>query len=223
MIDVAVIDFGTPDLAVRCVGSLRSPLFASIELVDSKSRGLTYAQAVNGSLARGTAPLVLALNADTRMLEPPDRIVGLFERNPDIAVIGPRQIDDGRRITHGGIIGTNIRRVSRFWMHDLDDFDDLCSEEILDVPTISGAVYFCRRSVWEQHGGFLEACPHFYEETSLDFSIRHAGHRVVYTGQSTWEHLFNRSPTTEGWRAEMAVRSRRIFIEEMADRGIMAA
>lgn len=222
LIDVAVVDYGTPALAARCVGSLTSPLFASIELVDAKARDWSYSQSVNYSLERGTAPYVLALNADTRMLEPPDRIIHLFEQNPDIGVIGPRQVDATGRITHAGITGDNLQRQHRFWLQPLGNVADYCAEETLDVPTISGAVYFCRRTVWEELGGMLTT-EHFYEETGLDLMVRHAGHRVVYTGQTTWEHLFNQSPTTDEWRADVAARSRKVFLEAMAERGIAAA
>lgn len=225
MIDVAVIDWGTPRLAARCVGSLESDAFSSIELIDARARGLSYAHAVNRSLSRGSAPIVLAMNADTRLLHPAelDTIIGIFGDDPRIAVIGPRQIDDRGLITHAGIIGDNAHRAHRYWLAPLGDVADRCSERALDVPTVSGAVYFCRRDVWERFGGFLAACPHFYEETGLDFQVRAAGYRVVYTGASTWEHLWNRSPTTAAWRAERATESRSIFIEQMAARGILAA
>lgn len=219
MIDVVCVDFDTPHLAVECVGSLRSKLFASIELVDAKNRGLSYAQAVNGSLARGTAPYVLALNADTRMIDGPDRIVRIFEEHPDIAVIGPRQIDRDGRITHAGIVGTNTRPEHRFWQQPLRQVAEMCNEETLDCVTVSGSVYFARRTVWEKLGGFL-ATEHFYEETWFSYVARHHGYRVVYTGQSTWEHLFNRSPVSERWRAEVAQRSRTMFRTACAEHGI---
>lgn len=219
MIDVAVVDYGTPKLAARCVGSLDSELFRSIELVDAKARGWSYAQSVNRSLARGTAPYVLALNADTRMLEPPVQIVALFEEHADIAVIGPRQIDEQRRITHAGIVGDNFDRTHRFWMQPLDQVGRQCGECVLDVPTVSGSVYFARRAVWEKLGGFLET-RHFYEETALDFAVRKAGWRVVYTGATTWEHLFNQSPVDEAWRVRAAAESRQAFYRYCTERGI---
>lgn len=192
MIDVVIVDYGTPGLAARCAGSLQSDLFTSIEIVDAKSRGWSYAQSVNRSLARGTAPYVLALNADTRMLEPPDKILAIFEEHADIAVIGPRQIDDLGRITHAGIVGTNEQPQHRFWLQPLHEVAGKCAEEILDCVTVSGSVYFARRAVWEQLGGFLDT-RHYYEETWLSYRARHHGHRVVYTGGTTWEHLWHRS------------------------------
>lgn len=219
MIDVVVVDWGTPDLARRCVASLDSPLFQSIELVDAKARGWSYAQSVNWSLEAGDAPYVLALNADTRMLEPPDVIVEIFEENPDVAVIGPRQVDDQGAITHAGIVGSNVRPEHRFWTMPLASVDQQCRERTLDCATVSGAVYFARRSDWEDLGGFL-CTPLFFEETFFSYLARHAGHRVVYTGATTWEHLFNRSPVSDEHRTALATESQQIFRDACAREGI---
>lgn len=209
MFDVVIVDYGTPRLAARCAGSLDHELVSSIEIVDAKARHLSYAVAVNETLAVGESPFVLACNADTRMLDPDGlmRIFQIFHENTNIATIGPRQIDDQGRITHAGIVGNDLQRAHRFWFEPIGAVEDQCSERILDVPTVSGAVYFCRRKAWEQVGGFLET-DHFYEETGCDLKLRHAGWRVVYTGAVTWEHLFNRSPTTEAWRVKKMVASR---------------
>lgn len=220
MVDVVVVDYGTPALAARCVGSLASDLFSSIELVDAKGRGLSYAQACNRSLARGNAPYVLALNADTRMLEPPDHIVALFEEHADIAVIGPRQVSSQGFVTHAGIVGTNVEPRHRFWQQPLADVESQCREDQLDCVTVSGAVYFARRSVWEALGGFLDT-PHFYEETWFSYLARHRGYRVVYTGSTTWEHEFNQSPVSGAWRAQIAAESRAIFRSACAREGIV--
>lgn len=210
MIDVVCVDWGTPHLAARCVGSLTTNHFTSIELVDAKSRGLSYARAVNESLARGAAPYVLALNADTRMLEPPDQILALFEEHSDIAVIGPRQIDHAGRITHAGIVGTNEQPQHRFWLQSLQEADHLCREDQLDCVTVSGAVYFARRSVWERLGGFLDTRL-YWEETWFSYLARHHGYRVVYTGQTTWQHLWNQSPADLAWRSTVARESQEQF------------
>jgi GT2 family glycosyltransferase len=219
LIDAVIVDYGTPRLAARCAGSLDDGAFSSIELVDAKARGWSYARSVNSSLTRGSAPYVLALNADTRMLEPPHEILSLFEEHADIAIIGPRQIDEFGRVTHAGVVGTNPHPVHRFWLHPLAEVIDDCKERALDCVAVSGSVFFARRRAWEELGGFLET-PHFFEETWLCYLARHRGYRVVYTGATTWLHLFGRSPTPDGWQAEVTEQSRAIFRESCAREGI---
>ncbi len=219
MIDVVVVDYGTPDLARRCVASLDSPLFSSIELVDARARGWSYARSVNWSLEAGSAPYVLALNADTRMLEVPNVIVEIFEEQPDVAVIGPRQVTDHDLITHAGIFGSNVRPEHRFWMTPLASVDRECRERTLDCITVSGAVYFARRSVWEDLGGFLETHLMYFEETAFSYLARHRGHRVIFTGATTWVHDYNSSPYP-GSKAELAAKSQQIFRRFCHERGI---
>lgn len=209
-VDAVIVDYATPELAVRCWRSLiECPLFASVTVVDAKAAGWSYAQSVNTTLNDGRAEFVLALNADTRMLEPPAAVLDLFDSDPTIAVVGPRQVTSDERIVHGGIFGTNQAPEFRCWQAPLLLHLDETADT-RDAVTVSGSVYFARRSVWDELGGFLDT-PHFYEETWLSYLARHRGHRVVYTGSTTWIHEFNQSPTTEGWRARVAAQSREIF------------
>lgn len=211
LIDVCVVDYDTLGLARKCIASLDSPLFNSVELIDARRRKTSYSRACNESLKRGDAPYVLALNADCEMLEPPDVVIEIFESDPSIAVIGPRQYRTAdMRITHAGILGTNTTPQHRFWLHPYHDWASQCAERALDCVTVSGSVYFVRRSVWEELGGFLET-DHFYDETWFSYLARHRRYRVVYTGQNTWVHEFNQTPNTEQWRVERMLESREIF------------
>lgn len=218
-IDAAIVDYGTPELAEACLDSIRDcDLFASVAVVDAKQLGWSYAKSCNTALRAGVAEFVLALNADTRMLEPPTAILGLFDDDPSIAVVGPRQVNSQGFITHGGIFGTNQAPTFRCWQQFLDAHD-AATADTRDAITVSGSVYFARRSIWEQLGGFLTT-PHFYEETWFSYLARHRGHRVVYTGATTWIHEFNQSPTTGAWRAQKAAESRETFRAACAVEGI---
>lgn len=219
-IDAVIVDYRTPDLARACFDSLIDcPLFASIATVDADRMSWSYAKSVNQTLAGSNAEFVLALNADTRMLEPPTAILDLFDSDERIAVIGPRQIDGQGRVTHGGIFGANEAPAFRCWQTPLAECDAETADT-RDAVTVSGSVYFARRSVWEQLGGFLPTT-HFYEETWLSYLARHRGHRVVYTGATTWQHDFNQSPVEPAWRAQVAAESRETFRAACAREGIV--
>lgn len=218
-IDAVIVDYGTPGLAAECLRSIENcALFASVAVVDAKALGWPYARSVNTALRAGRAQIVLALNADTRMLEPPAAILGLFDSDPTVAVIGPRQVNSDGLITHGGIFGTNEHPEFRCWQAPLLGHD-LPTRDTRDAVTVSGSVYFARRSVWETLGGFLPTS-HFYEETWLSYLARHRGHRVLYTGSTTWMHEFNQSPVEPAWRAQTAAESREMFRAACAREGI---
>ncbi|MGH3415436.1 MAG: glycosyltransferase family 2 protein [Actinocrinis sp.] len=177
--------------------------------MDAKRAGWSYARSVNTALRAGTAGVVLALNADTRMLEPPDAILALFDSDPTVAIIGPRQVSSAGLITHGGIFGVNEAPAFRAWLAPLAEHESQTCDT-RDAVTVSGSVYFARRSAFEHLGGFLETS-HFYEETWLCYLARHRGYRVLYTGQTTWVHEFSQSPVCPTWRAQAAARSRETF------------
>lgn len=221
-IDAVIVDYGTPELAAACLESARHcDLFASVCTMDAKALGWSYSRCVNTALRAATVDgeFVLALNADTRMLERPTAVLDLFDADEKIAVVGPRQVNAEGRITHAGIVGTNEHPQHRFWQRPLADVESQCREWLLDCVTVSGSVYFARRSVWEDLGGFLET-DHFYEETWLSYLARHRGYRVIYTGAATWIHDFNQSPVDGAWRTQVARESREIFRTACAVEGI---
>lgn len=221
-IDAAIVDYDTPELAAACLGSILrrgTGRFRSVTVVDAKALGWSYSWSVNEALAGGAGDIVLALNADTRMLEAPDAVLDLFDADPTVAVVGPRQVDSNGMITHAGIFGTNQQPGFRCWQQPIGRFEaETAGTE--DAVTVSGSVYFARRSVWEELGGFL-ATDHFYEETWFSYLARNRGHRVLYTGAETWIHEFNQSPTSGAWRAHVAAESREIFRAACAREGIL--
>lgn len=217
-INVVIVDYGTPDLATACLDSLRGcDLFQSVAVVDAKGHGWSYAQSCNNILKAGTGDIVLALNADTRMLEPPAAILDLFDSDWKIGVVGPRQVTPDGRVVHGGIFGTNTAPRFRGWQAPLAVVDAETSDT-QDAVTVSGSVYFARRHCWEDVGGFLEVPQMYYEETFASYKARHLGWRVVYTGATTWEHRWNSTPV-DG-KAAMAAESREIFRAACAVDGI---
>ena len=202
-VDYAIVDYGTPRLAAACRRSIercyeRSRDPYSVAVRDARARGETYAQAVNRALADGCAPIVCALNADTEMLEHPRAVFDVFDSDPDIAVVGPRQVDDHGLIRHAGIFGTNQRPGHRLWSAPLTDHLHETAEFARDAIMVSGSVMFARRSAWEEVGGFELETRHYFEDTAFCYVVRHHGWRVVYTGATTWLHLWDRSLPSGG-------------------------
>jgi glycosyl transferase family 2 len=201
-VDYAIVDYDTPGLAKECVRSIERaytgsgvPYTATVR--DAKSLEESYAQAVNRTLATGTAPYVCTLNADTVMPAYPQVIFDVFASDDRIAVVGPRQVDAEHRIRHAGVFGPNEKPRHRMWGEPLTPENDAATAEFArDAAMVSGSVLFARRDVWEELGGFLET-RHYFEDTAFCFLARHRGYRVVYTGALTWLHLYNQSMPSE--------------------------
>lgn len=151
-------------------------------------------------------------------------------------VLGPRQVNDQKRLVHAGIIGTGAAPRHRGWLQvDYGQYSDVLD----DVPTVSGSAYFIKRSVWVQlkccsrfqlatlgdtspgarSGAFL-ATPHYYEETWCSYHARAHGWKCVYYGEVTITHFFHRASPTGGWADQQMYRSRAQFREACELHGI---
>lgn len=226
---LTIIENNSPDPAVRhLLSDWLSTAPAKYGVVFSEEN-LGYARAINMGAMHGQAPYLAALNCDIEFLPGcVEQVLEHFDAHPDVAVIGPRTTDSTGRLTHAGIIYNGVRDQHRAWLQeDHPDFHD-----VLDVPTVSGATYFMRRSVWDEMtecpeyrsvapeavGGFLPTFMYF-EETFYSYHVRAHGHRVVYLGTSHMHHAWDRSNPT-GSKAGLFQESEAYFRKGCAEHGI---
>jgi GT2 family glycosyltransferase len=225
-----IVDWKTPRLAAACSESIRTLRPRSeILTVNAAGASLGYAQALNAGIGAlcSEADVIVCLNADTRMLEADDAILDLFDRDPDLAIIGPRQINARRQIVHGGIVqwpdGTpwDLDLRHRCW-HQLVDQPhvDALTRMTFEVPTVAGSVIYCRRRTLSALGGWPEFSRYYYEDTGLCLLARHHQRRVLYTGSVTWEHLHEGSPLRRSVRTHFITKATGQFIAWSAEQGI---
>lgn len=220
LVDIVIADYLTPHLAEAAVESLpKMGVPYTVKVIDAYAEKLTYAEAINGGFEGGSAPFVLALNADVECRLSQVPIFDIFERLPEVAVVGPPQVNAIGMIVHGGIMGTNEMPVHRGWGDPESMHPEVFMPVVEDAVTVSGSVYYARRSVWDELGGFLET-PHYFEETWFSYLARHRGHRVVFTGHGTWLHLWDSSPLTNEQKGERFAASQAIFRAACAKEGI---
>lgn len=167
-----------------------------------------YAKAVNMGvhIARSSSAfdVVAAFNSDTFFLDRDcvDSCLALFEKDDEIGVVGPMQVDENQRITHAGITGNNESHQMRGWYKkNLDAYRD-----VIDCVTVSGSAYFVRDKTWlelsscekytpfslNSFGAFLPT-QHYYEETFCSLHAREHGWRVVYNGEAMMGHSWHKS------------------------------
>lgn len=181
-----------------------------------------YATAVNRVASSGRNDILAIFNADTRITEQViDQCVDALLDHEDWAVVGPRQVDDRGRITHGGIFGTFERRTERGFHHR--NSDELYGDIRDDAVTVSGAAYFIKRSVWTEltecklyqdfataEGAFLPT-PHYWEETFCSYHAITHGYKVAYYGPAVMIHNWHRASPVGSRVDKEAGRSRTIF------------
>lgn len=232
--DVAyvIVSYRTPRLAEAARTSvLRHRPQAHVLVVHAdgpEERGgqaLGYGAALNLGISAlpSRAEIVCCLNADVEMLEPDEPVLDLFEDDPDLAVVGPRQVDAHWRIVHGGIVahddGTewDLDLRHRCWKQRLVDVAELTAPTF-EVPTVAGSVLYVRRSDLASIGGWPTWTRFYYEDTYLCYALRARSRRVLYTGSVTWTHLHERSPI--GDRGRRMREAQRAFVRECRRAGI---
>lgn len=209
---LTVVENDSPDERVMSVlndyfsgDRFRQNPFMRAYCISRSGKNVGYARACNAGAREGNAPYIALLNCDIEFTEGAlSSIVKFMDDNPDVGVVGPRTVDSTGRLTHGGIFTNTVSRRDehRFWLaHDWGQASD-----VLDVPTVSGATYFVRRSMWKEltdcvdyatvapgaEGAFLPT-KHFYEETWCSYHARAHHWRVVYLGTVRMIHQWHRS------------------------------
>lgn len=173
-------------------------------------KNIGYSTACNYMASKTDSEIIGLLNGDVWMSNSDvNKIQKIFDENPEIHILGPKQRDEYGRITHAGITGTNSAPVMRGWM--VLDRDDLLFKDRVSCVTISGSAYFIRREVWNvlasnpdykkihpnSQGAFLPT-PHYYEETWCSYFARHLGYGVFYDGSVSIGHSWHASSAKPG-------------------------
>lgn len=169
-----------------------------------------YSSACNMMASKSNAEIIGLLNADVWLSNSDvSKIQDIFDQNPDIHILGPKQRDEDGFITHAGIIGSNTHPKHRGWREH--DPQDILYKDRIECVTVSGSAYFVRREVWnamtnnEEYkkicpdaiGAFLPT-PHYYEETWCSYFARHLGYNVVYDGSVSIGHSWHASSPKPG-------------------------
>lgn len=256
-IDIVVVNYHTPDLLRRFLHSLVknqpsvpwSVVIVNVDPFEADERAawdfplpfdytqfgenVGYARAVNYGATFGDRETIAIFNADTRLL---DTVAtdchNALQSHEDWAVLGPRQIDNEGRITHGGFFpntGSPGHYERGFHHQNSNLFADIRD----DATTVSGAAYFVKRTVWneltdcpiyhktspEAIGAFLPT-PHYFEETWCSYHARSHGHKVVYYGTAVMIHQWHKASPRGGHADQHVPTSREMFREACNDHGI---
>jgi GT2 family glycosyltransferase len=199
--EIVVVDNASADDTVE---TLRSR-WPGVRLIEAGGN-LGFSRANNIGIRQSFGELVLLLNGDT--VVPPgeiDELVGVLDRRPNAAVVGPRLVDaDGKaELSFGGMISpfNELRQKLRA----RGNVERLTSRE-QEVDWVSGACLLVRRSDAEAVGLLDERYFLYTEDVDFCAAIRARGRRVVFTPAAEIVHLRGRSRQTAPGPSERAYR-----------------
>ena len=207
--DIVVVDNGSSDHSVAI--ARRWP---DVRVVDVGSNG-GFARANNIGIRESGGTNILLLNSDT--IVPPgaiDRLVSELDRNPDVAVVGPRLVDGAGRaeLSFGRMIGPfNELRQKR--LARSAGVDELTRRR--QYPDwVSGACLLARRADADAVGGLDERFFMYTEDVDFCAAIRARGRRVLFTPDVEVVHLRGRSAAAAPEATRAAYRRSRIAFYE---------
>ena len=190
-VGVVVADNGSTDGSLAVLAE-EFPTVAVVRL----DRNYGFAGGYNRALAQVEADYYLLLNSDVETprgwLEP---ILGVLEREPDVAVVSPKLVSwlDRTRFEYAGASGGFIDflgypfcrgRILKRVEADEGQYDDA-----RDVFWVSGAAFCCRADVFRALGGFDDDFFAHMEEIDLCWRMQLAGYRVRIEPRSRVYHL----------------------------------
>lgn len=190
-VGVVVADNGSTDGSLAVLAE-KFPTVAVVRL----DRNYGFAGGYNRALAQVEADYYLLLNSDVETprgwLEP---ILGVLEREPDVAVVSPKLVSwlDRTKFEYAGASGGFIDflgypfcrgRILKRVEADEGQYDDA-----RDVFWVSGAAFCCRADVFRALGGFDDDFFAHMEEIDLCWRMQLAGYRVRIEPRSRVYHL----------------------------------
>lgn len=231
-LSIVIVSFNARVDLERCLGSLHeAPPAASHEIIvvdnassdgsaDAARRAgarvieaganLGFARASNLGIRASTGSNLLLLNSDTVVPAGAlDRLLAELDRDPGLAVVGPRLVDaDGRaELSFGAMIGP-INEVRQKW-RAAGDVEALTRRR--QYPDwVSGACLLVRRGDAEGVGLLDERYFMYTEDVDFCAAIRARGRRVLFTPDVEIVHLRGRSRAAAPGATERAYRASRI-------------
>ena len=236
-VSIVIVSFNAQADLARCLESLQAPAAAGHEIVvvDNASSdgsadvarrftgvrvvelpanaGFAHANNVGLAVTRGTN--VLLLNSDTVVPRGAiDRLLAELDRNPDVAVVGPRLVDGNGRaeLSFGRMIGpfneARQKRLSR------SGAVDVMTRRRQYPDWVSGACLLVRRADAEAVGGLDERFFMYTEDVDFCAAIRARGRRILFAPEIEVVHLRGRSAASAPAATRAAYRRSQIAFYE---------
>lgn len=177
---------------------MRARLAGARVIANDRNRG--YAGGVNRALPECRAPYVYILNPDCRLLDNNSaRLVDVLEKNPSVAAVGPRVIDNE------GVIQASCRRFPRLWTFLLVRsplrrlpgawkerrrylMEEFSHDTERDVDWLSGGAMLVRKSAIDSVGVMDERFFLYMEDVDWCRRFWKAGWRVIFSPACTVLH-----------------------------------
>jgi len=163
-----------------------------VELIINPAN-IGYTRAYNAVREKVEGDFVFIVNPDVLLKEDDSlkKMIDYMENNPDIGILGPKQINDS------GEIAMTVRAFPRLYLQvarrtflrnwpmlrnrvAYDEMQHLDYSKIQDVDWLQSSCVVIRRNLWEKIGGLSEKYFLFMSDVEICVKAWNEGYRVVY-------------------------------------------
>jgi GT2 family glycosyltransferase len=202
---VVVVGFGDEPVLEACLRSVTAQLGPGDEVV-LVDHGVTAVPEVadvrtvrpdrNGGFGAGCAAGVLATTAEVLVFVNSDAVLrpgalaALAARaaDPSVGLVGGLVLlTEGREVVNSAGLPVHLSGLS--WC---DGYGEPVARHLSPrrLTSVAGALFACRREVWERLGGMDEAYFMYHEDTDLSLRAHLAGLEVAYCPEAVAEHTY---------------------------------
>lgn len=163
------------------------------------SDNLGYVRGCNRAAGHATGAYILIVNPDIHWPERDtvQKLVDYLDRNPQVGIVGPKQIDDST-----GRVASTARAFPKLLVQmlkrsplrgapllrgivDRDEMLDLDTNRTQAVDWLQSSCFLLRRGLWERLGGFDERYVMFLADPEICWQAWASGLSVVYYSGTT--------------------------------------
>jgi GT2 family glycosyltransferase/glycosyltransferase involved in cell wall biosynthesis len=234
MVDIIIVNFNSTDHTIQCIKSIHQlsglknckivvidncskdhpqrlkSIFPGVSLIMNK-KNIGFGQAVNVAVRKTDGEYILLINPDSMILNDQlPRILQYIQKNPKIAIVGPKIRDYSGRIQGSArkfptlltsILGRKspITRLIPNNPVIRDQFPCfyMNNKKPIKVDWVSGACMLIRRSAFEEVGGFDAKFYLYWEDADLCRRLKHHGWEIAYHPAAEVMHHVGKSSDTK--------------------------
>lgn len=167
---------------------LRSLYSNDIVLIKNTHNG-GYGQGNNMGIRRATAPVILIMNPDVRMMEPVFKTtLDAFERNNSLCMYGMKQMLSATEVSSNSFCCAYT--VNGYLQTIMTSIGNRFDYYLPRYMHFSGSCFFIRKEMFEQVGLFDETIFMYGEEEDIHYRMRKSGFKqMIYNPKLHYIHL----------------------------------
>ena len=148
-----------------------------------------YGQGNNMGIRRATAPVILIMNPDVRMMEPVFKTtLDAFERNNSLSMYGMKQMLSATEVSSNSFCCAYT--VNGYLQTIMTSIGNRFDYYLPRYMHFSGSCFFIRKEMFEQVGLFDETIFMYGEEEDIHYRMRKSGFKqMIYNPKLHYIHL----------------------------------